>query len=105
MDMDDDHMVSGSSQLLTQEELQEAIAAPSLKGGLTPDAARLFRVYRTISNMLEKRGYMVPKAMRELTPAEYVFFAFFHLFFWFGRLLTLALVSRNDLVSNRFATR
>ena len=29
-----------------------AIAAPSVRGGLDPDAARLFRVYRTISNML-----------------------------------------------------
>jgi DNA-directed RNA polymerase I, II, and III subunit RPABC1 len=49
----------------------DAIAAPSIRGGLSPEAARLFRVYRTISNMLDKRGYMVPKNMRELTPADF----------------------------------
>jgi len=49
----------------------EAIAAPSLRGGLTPESARLFRVFRTIANMLEKRGYMVPKDMREMTPASF----------------------------------
>jgi DNA-directed RNA polymerase I, II, and III subunit RPABC1 len=46
--------------------------APSLRGGLPPDASRLFRVYRTMSNMLEKRGYMVPRELRELTPATFV---------------------------------
>ncbi|GKY94601.1 hypothetical protein MPSEU_000425600 [Mayamaea pseudoterrestris] len=49
----------------------EAMAAPQVKGGLNPDAARLFRVYRTMANMLEKRGYMVSKALRELTPASF----------------------------------
>ena len=48
-----------------------AIAAPTVRGGLDPDAARLFRVYRTISNMLTSRGYMVPKEMREMTPAAF----------------------------------
>lgn len=46
-----------------------AIAAPSVRGGLNPDAARLFRVYRTISNMLSSRGYMIPKEMRDMTPS------------------------------------
>jgi DNA-directed RNA polymerase I, II, and III subunit RPABC1 len=49
----------------------EALAAPCVRGGLNPDAARLFRVYRTIANMLDKRGYMVPKDLRELTPASF----------------------------------
>lgn len=49
----------------------EALAAPSIRGGLTPEAARLFRVYRTIANMLSKRGYMVPQALREITPFEF----------------------------------
>ena len=48
-----------------------AIAAPTVRGGLDPDAARLFRVYRTISNMLTSRGYMVPKEMREMSPASF----------------------------------
>mmetsp|Transcript_4786 Transcript_4786/g.10710 ORF Transcript_4786/g.10710 Transcript_4786/m.10710 type:complete len:108 (-) Transcript_4786:199-522(-) len=48
-----------------------AIAAPTVRGGLDPDAARLFRVYRTISNMLLSRGYMVPKEMREMSPASF----------------------------------
>mmetsp|Transcript_167 Transcript_167/g.372 ORF Transcript_167/g.372 Transcript_167/m.372 type:complete len:231 (+) Transcript_167:140-832(+) len=49
----------------------EAIVAPTVRGGLSPESARLFRTYRTISNMLEKRGYMVPKDLRELTPASF----------------------------------
>lgn len=47
----------------------EAIAAPTVRGGLTADAAKLFRVYRTIGNMLKKRGYNVPSDMLEVTPA------------------------------------
>mmetsp|Transcript_2977 Transcript_2977/g.8148 ORF Transcript_2977/g.8148 Transcript_2977/m.8148 type:complete len:226 (-) Transcript_2977:75-752(-) len=47
------------------------IAAPSIRGGLNPEAARLFRVFRTISNMLDKRGYMVPRDLREMTPASF----------------------------------
>jgi DNA-directed RNA polymerase I, II, and III subunit RPABC1 len=53
------------------DDVAAAIAAPSIRGGLSPEAARLFRVYRTISNMLEKRAYMVPKDMREMTPASF----------------------------------
>jgi hypothetical protein len=53
-----------------QDSAAAAIAAPTIRGGLNPEAARLFRVYRTIGNMLDKRGYMVPKAIRELTPTE-----------------------------------
>lgn len=49
----------------------EAIAAPHVRGGLNPETARLFRVYRTMANMLSERGYMVPKTMRELTPAQF----------------------------------
>ncbi len=53
------------------DETAAAIAAPSIRGGLNPDAARLFRVYRTITNMLSKRGYMVTKEMREMTPTSF----------------------------------
>ena len=48
-----------------------AISAPSIRGGLSPEASRLFRSYRTIANMLGKRGYMIPKEMREMTPATF----------------------------------
>jgi DNA-directed RNA polymerase I, II, and III subunit RPABC1 len=53
------------------EDTAAALAAPSIRGGLNPEASRLFRVYRTISNMLDSRGYMVPKDMREMTPASF----------------------------------
>ena len=49
----------------------QAIAAPSIRGGLSVPAARLFRVYRTMAHLLEQRGYMLPKAMRELTPGDF----------------------------------
>ena len=49
----------------------EALAAPSIRGGLNPSAARLFRVYRTMANMLDKRGYMVPKNLRDMTPNDF----------------------------------
>lgn len=49
----------------------EALAAPHVRGGLTPAAARLFRVYRTLAQMLDKRGYLVPKALREITPESF----------------------------------
>jgi hypothetical protein len=48
-----------------------AVVAPATRGGLSPEASRLFRSYRTISNMLSKRGYMIPKEMREMTPASF----------------------------------
>ena len=38
---------------------------------LTPEASRLFRVYKTVSSLLSKRGYMVSREMREMTPASF----------------------------------
>ena len=49
----------------------EAMGAPSIRGGLTPEAARLFRVYRTVANMLEQRGYNMPRWTLNLTPASF----------------------------------
>jgi len=40
-------------------------------GTLTTEASRLFRVYKTISSMLSKRGYMVSREMREMTPMDF----------------------------------
>ena len=40
-------------------------------GTLSPEASRLFRVYKTISSMLSKRGYMVSREMREMTPMDF----------------------------------
>jgi DNA-directed RNA polymerases I, II, and III subunit RPABC1 len=59
------------SEMNEQVTDTQALAAPTIRGGLLQSAARLFRVYRTIGNLLEKRGYMVPKGMREITPAEF----------------------------------
>eukprot|EP00548_Thalassiothrix_antarctica_P005499 CAMPEP_0194129394 /NCGR_PEP_ID=MMETSP0152-20130528/634_1 /TAXON_ID=1049557 /ORGANISM="Thalassiothrix antarctica, Strain L6-D1" /LENGTH=222 /DNA_ID=CAMNT_0038823573 /DNA_START=9 /DNA_END=677 /DNA_ORIENTATION=+ len=57
-------------------ENDDEITAPRQQhlrsGALPPEASRLFRVYRTMSNLLQKRGYMVPREMRELTPASFV---------------------------------
>ena len=53
------------------EDPAEALAAPAIRGGLNPSAARLFRVYRTMANLLDKRGYMVPKNIREITPSDF----------------------------------
>ena len=50
----------------------EAMAAPSMRGGLSPTAARLFRGYRTLANLLHNRGYMVQKSLREMTPATFI---------------------------------
>jgi len=38
---------------------------------LTAEASRLFRVYKTISAMLFKRGYMVSREMKEMTPTGF----------------------------------
>jgi DNA-directed RNA polymerase I, II, and III subunit RPABC1 len=60
--------------MVAQDEPMEesgVTSAPTLRGGLTPEASRLFRVYKTISAMLKKRGYMVPREMREMTPADF----------------------------------
>ena len=40
-------------------------------GSLTAEASRLFRVYKTVSSMLSKRGYMVSREMREMTPLDF----------------------------------
>ena len=40
-------------------------------GTLTADASRLFRVYKTISSLLSKRGYMVSREMRDMTPMDF----------------------------------
>jgi hypothetical protein len=40
-------------------------------GTLTTEASRLFRVYKTISAMLAKRGYMVSRDMKEMTPMDF----------------------------------
>ncbi|KAL7534571.1 hypothetical protein ACHAXR_005965 [Thalassiosira sp. AJA248-18] len=40
-------------------------------GTLTAEASRLFRVYKTISSMLSKRGYMVSREMREMAPSDF----------------------------------
>mmetsp|Transcript_6075 Transcript_6075/g.8872 ORF Transcript_6075/g.8872 Transcript_6075/m.8872 type:complete len:226 (-) Transcript_6075:59-736(-) len=45
--------------------------APLARSGLTPEASRLFRVYKTVASMLNKRGYMVPRDMREMTPTSF----------------------------------
>jgi len=48
-----------------------SVGCPSLRSGLTPEASRMFRVYRTVSSMLAKRGYMVTREMREMTPNSF----------------------------------
>jgi len=45
-----------------------AAAQNSVRSGLTPEASRLFRCYRTIKNMLDRRGYMIPRDLRDMTP-------------------------------------
>jgi len=45
--------------------------APALRGGLTPDASRLFRICKTVAAMLENRGYNVPRDTKEMTPTTF----------------------------------
>mmetsp|Transcript_27458 Transcript_27458/g.42217 ORF Transcript_27458/g.42217 Transcript_27458/m.42217 type:complete len:229 (-) Transcript_27458:907-1593(-) len=52
-------------------EEEQPPGAPLARGGLTAEASRLFRVYKTVSSMLFRRGYMVPRDMREMTPASF----------------------------------
>lgn len=54
--------------------MTEDAAAPtasSTRGGLTPEASRLFRVYKTVSAMLNNRGYLVPREMLEMKPVDF----------------------------------
>jgi hypothetical protein len=58
----------------TMMEVEQPTAAPLDRGGaasLTAEASRLFRVYKTVSSLLSKRGYMVSREMREMTPASF----------------------------------
>ena len=55
-------------------EVEQPQATDLDRGGaasLTPEASRLFRVYKTVSSLLSKRGYMVSREMREMTPASF----------------------------------
>jgi DNA-directed RNA polymerase I, II, and III subunit RPABC1 len=38
---------------------------------LSQDASRLFRVYKTVAGMLNKRGYMVSSDLRQMTPDHF----------------------------------
>jgi DNA-directed RNA polymerase I, II, and III subunit RPABC1 len=59
--------------MMEVEQLQASTTAPIDRGAaaLTADASRLFRVYKTVSALLSKRGYMVSREMREMTPASF----------------------------------
>jgi DNA-directed RNA polymerase I, II, and III subunit RPABC1 len=59
---------------MSDVEMSDAAEAPTTPTiiSLSPEASRLFRVYKTISGMLDKRGYMIPKSMREMTPSDFL---------------------------------
>jgi len=60
---------------MAEEPTTESTNAPSAMGnraGLTPEASRLYRVYKTIASMLQKRDYNVPRELLEMTPAIFV---------------------------------
>jgi len=61
-----------TTQTLTMSDVEMSEeTTPAASVTLKPEASRLFRVYKTISAMLDKRGYMIPKSMREMTPADF----------------------------------
>jgi DNA-directed RNA polymerase I, II, and III subunit RPABC1 len=66
MDIDDETDTAAAG-----ESGDSSTGAPALRGGLTPEASRLFRICKTLAAMLEKRGYMVPRETREMTPASF----------------------------------
>src|SRR5688500_16791172 len=68
MDIDNDDTQENNDD---DDDLAATIAAPAIRGGLHPEAARLFRVYRTIANMLDRRGYIVPPELRDITPSMF----------------------------------
>ncbi|KAL7544250.1 hypothetical protein ACHAWF_007630, partial [Thalassiosira exigua] len=60
------------SKMMEVEQPAEPGPARADRGAtLTADASRLFRVYKTISAMLSKRGYMVSREMKEMTPVDF----------------------------------
>eukprot|EP00978_Attheya_sp_CCMP212_P047835 scaffold436684_cov55-Attheya_sp.AAC.3 len=59
MDEDGDALMGGNA------------LASGARGGLSPEASRLFRVYKTVAAMLTKRGYLVSREMKEMTPASF----------------------------------
>jgi DNA-directed RNA polymerases I, II, and III subunit RPABC1 len=69
--MDDVLMSNNDNEQQQNVSDAEAISAPSIRGGLSLPSARLFRVYRTIANLLDQRGYMIPKALRDITPSDF----------------------------------
>jgi hypothetical protein len=62
-DLDDNHPSSSAAGTSSSGIVARAT--------LTPEASRLFRVYKTVASMLYKRGYLVPRDMREMTPASF----------------------------------
>jgi hypothetical protein len=67
--------IEKSSRQRIMMEVEQPQATTTLERGgaasLTPEASRLFRVYKTVSSLLSKRGYMVSREMREVTPASF----------------------------------